>query len=154
MATLKGRGVIWSVGAITYAGGITVAAGEDPMTQSIEVSRNSDKHEVRDNQGAIRAQIFHGFKKVVRVSVIPASTAATPTIGEAQALGDRFTMPPGTTLTLTDDSGTIIDAVSPGNSYNVISAVQRRTVDGVAVIDVEMEQSDEGGIDLTAAVAP
>lgn len=152
MATISGRGVVWSVGAITYAGGITVAAGEDPLTQSIEVSRQSEKAEIKDNGGSIRAQVFHGFRKVVRATIIPASTATTPTIAEARSLADTLTMPPGTKLTLTDDSGTIIDA-SNLNSYNVLSAVQRRTVDGVAVIDVEMENGDESGIDITATVS-
>jgi len=147
MAAIKGVGVIWSVGAITYAGGIVLAAGEAAMAQSVAFSRTSEKAEVKDNQGIIRGQIFSGFKKTATITVVPASTTATPSIAEAQSAGNTLMPQAGTSVTLTDDSGAILDA-----TYNIISVRQNRTVDGVATIDLELETGDEGN-DITTLVS-
>lgn len=144
-AVIKGRAVIWSVGAIVFSAGVTMTNGES-FTQSVNVTRTSDKAEVKDNGGTIRSQIFSGFKKTLSLTAIPASTAGG-TIANARTLGDNMMPAPGTLVTLTDDSGTIIDA-----SYNVISARQSRTVDGVATIEMELETGDEG-VDITVLVS-
>lgn len=145
MAAIKGKAVIWSVGAITYSAGIVVGNGA-LFTQSVAFSRTSDKAEVKDNQGVIKAVVFSGFKKVLSITVVPAG-GGTNTIASAQATGDVTTLQAGTLITVADDSGTLIDA-----SYNLISARQNRTVDGVTTIDLELEGSDEGA-DITTLVS-
>ena len=141
-ATLKGRAVIFSVGAI----GLTVASVlRINFTQSVAFQRSSEKADVKDNGGAFVSQIFHGFKKTLSLTVIPADAAASQ--AGAYTSGDNHCIAPGATAVITDDKGTVID----GN-YNVISSRQNRTVDGVATFDVELEQGDEGN-DLTVAVA-
>lgn len=145
MAAIKGRAVIWSVGAITFSAGITFSSGES-LTQNVGVTRTSEKAEVKDNGGTLRSQIFSGFKKTLSLSVIPASTAAG-TIAQARAAGDVLMPQAGTLVTVVDDSGTIVDA-----SYNVISAKQNRTVDGVATVDLELETGDESN-DITTLVS-
>lgn len=145
-AVIKGRAVIWSVGAITFTAGITMTNIES-LTQSAGVTRTSEKAEVKDNGGVIRAQIFSGFKKMLSLTVVPAAASGSNTIANAQGAGNTLMPAPGTTVTVADDSGAIIDA-----SYNIISAKQSRTVDGVATIDLELETGDEG-VDITTLVA-
>ena len=139
MATIKGKGVVWSTGGITYSAGIT---GAD-FPQSVNVTRGSDKVEVKDNGGSIRAVVFSGFKKTTSITCIPQAAS----IAGAQTSADGHMPQAGTLVTVVDDAGTTID----GN-YNVISAKQSRTVDGVATIDLELEGSDEG-IDITTNVS-
>jgi hypothetical protein len=147
-AVQKGAGVVWSVGAITYAGSITaVAAGEDPLTQSIAHTRTSNKVDFKTTGGTIVGCVLSNLKKTLKISVIPASTTATPTIAEAQSLADKLMPQAGTTVTITDDLGTTIDG-----DYNCIAATQNRTVDGIVIIEMELEGSDEG-IDITTAVS-
>jgi len=145
-AAIKGRAVIWSVGAITFTAGITMTNIES-LTQSASVTRSSEKAEVKDNGGTIRAQIFSGFKKMLSLTVVPAAATGANTIANARTCGDSLLPSPGTLVTIADDSGTVIDA-----SYNVISAKQNRTVDGVATIDLELETGDEGN-DITTLIS-
>lgn len=145
-ATLKGRGIVWSVGSITMTAGIVSTASAD-FVQSARSARTSEKAEIKDDAGTIRAVVFHGFKKSLSLTVVPCSLSGTNTVVNAQASADAHTLVPGTTITVVDGAGTIID----GN-YNLISATQNRSVDGPATVDLELENGDEG-VDLTAAVA-
>lgn len=144
-AIVKGRGILWSTGGITYTAGIVSATNPD-FPQSARFARTSDKAEVRDNGGIIRTQVFHGFKKTLSLTVVPCALSGTNTLANAQSSVDAHTIAPGTTVTVVDDSGTLIDG-----SYNVISSTQNRTVDGVATVDLELENGDESN-DLTTAV--
>lgn len=144
-ATLKGRGVVWSVGSITMTAGIVSASNAD-FVQSARSSRTSEKAEIKDDAGTIRAQVFHGFKKTLSLTVIPCSLSGTNTVANAQSSMDAHMPAVGTTITVVDGAGTIID----GN-YNLISSTQNRSVDGPATLDLELENGDEG-VDLTAAV--
>jgi hydrogenase maturation factor HypF (carbamoyltransferase family) len=139
-AVIKGTGIVWSVGGITYAAAIAGAK----YVQSVRVGRTSEKAEVKDNGGTIKAVVFHGFKKTLALTVVPAH--ATTQSG-AQTSMDQHQLQAGTLVAIADDIGTIIDA-----NYNVISTTQNRTVDGVATIDLELEASDEG-VDITTVVA-
>ena len=141
-AVIKGVGVVWSVGAITFTAGI-VSASNAGYTQSARFSRTSEKTEIKDNGGIIKAQVFHGFKKTLSMTIVPQGSS----VANARSSMDAHCLTPGTTITVVDDSGTLIDA-----SYNLISATQNRTVDGVATIDLELEQGDESN-DLTTAVS-
>lgn len=145
-AVIKGRAIVWSVGAITFSAGITMTNGES-LTQSVAVTRTSEKAEVKDNGGVIRAQVFSGFKKTLSLTAVPAAASGGNTITNARTTADNMMPAAGTLVTIVDDSGTIIDA-----SYNVISARQNRTVDGVATIDMELETGDEGN-DITTLVS-
>ena len=141
-AVIKGVGVVWSVGAITFTAGI-VSVSNAGYTQSARFSRTSEKTEIKDNGGIIKAQVFHGFKKTLSMTIVPQGSS----VANARSSMDAHCLTPGTTITVVDDSGTLIDA-----SYNLISATQNRTVDGVATIDLELEQGDESN-DLTTAVS-
>lgn len=134
-ATIKGRAVVWSIGGITMTAGI-VSGTTPEFIQSARVQRGSDKTEIKDDGGVIRTQVFHGFKKSLSLSVIPCDAGAS--IAGARTSADGHLPAPGTTITVVDASGTIIDA-----SYNLISATQNRSVDGVASVDLEMEQGDD-----------
>lgn len=143
-ATLKGRAVVWSISGITMTAGIVTATNPD-FPQSARFQRGSEKTEIKDDGGVIRTQVFHGFKKTLSLSVIPCDAAVS--IAGARSSMDAHMPAPGTTITIVDAGGTLIDS-----SYNLISATQNRSVDGVATLDLEMEQGDESN-DLTTAVA-
>jgi len=143
MATIKGKAVVWSIGGITFTAGI-VSGSNPEFVQSARFNRGSEKTEIKDDGGVIRTQVFHGFKKTLSITVVPSGAS---TIANAQASADAHTPAPGTTITVVDAAGTVIDA-----SYNLISATQNRSVDGVATVDLELEQGDESN-DLTVAVS-
>lgn len=140
MATIKGRAVVWSTGGITMTAGI-VNASNPNFPQSARFQRGSEKSEIKDDGGVIRTQVFHGFKKSLSLSVVP--SAPSTSISAANVSADAHMPSPGTTINVTDEEGTIV-----GGNYNLISATQNRSVDGVATIDLEMEQGDESN-DLT-----
>ncbi len=123
-----------------------VTASNPNFPQSARVQRGSEKSEIKDDGGVIRTQVFHGFKKTLSLSVIPCDGGAS--ISGARTSMDAHMPAPGTTITVVDAAGTIIDA-----SYNLVSATQNRSVDGVATLDLEMEQGDEGNDLTTASVA-
>lgn len=113
------------------------------MTQSASVERTSEVTRVKSSTGTIRSVIFHGNMKSLRLTVVPSGSS----VANARTSSANLTPAAGTLVTLTDDSGTIIDA-----SYNVLSASENRTVDGVATIDLVLETSDEG-VDITTVVS-
>jgi hypothetical protein len=143
-ATLKGRAVVWSISGVTMTAGIVTDTNPN-FPQSARVQRGSEKTEIKDDGGTIRTQVFHGFKKTLSMSVIPCSAALS--LSGARDSMDAHMPQPGTTITVLDAGGTIIT----GN-YNLVSATQNRSIDGVATLDLEMEQGDEG-FDLTGVVA-
>jgi len=146
MEVQKGRAIVWSVGALVFTAGI-VSETAGGFVQSARVSRQSEKADIKDDGGVIRTQIFHGFTKTLSMTVVPSAVTGTNTEANAQASADSHTIAPGMTVTITDDSGTIID-----DNYNVISSVQSRTVDGVASIDLELEAGDEG-VEIASAIS-
>jgi hypothetical protein len=142
-AVIKGSGVVWSTGGITFTAGI-VSSTNASLPQSASFQRTSEKTEIKDNGGIIRTQVFHGFKKSISITVVPSHAS---TVSGARSSMDAHCLTPGTTITVVDDSGTLLDA-----SYNLISSRQNRSVDGVATVDLELEQGDESN-DLTTAVS-
>src|SRR5678816_3298083 len=110
---IKGTGVKWSVGALTLSAGIVSAATTNHFTQSANIQRTSEKANIKDIGGTVRAQIFHGFMKTLSLTVVPCGT----TVANAITSGDAWLPAPGTLVTVTDDSGTVAD-----DNYNVISA--------------------------------
>ena len=159
-AVVKGRGIVWSVGGITHTAGI-VSATNPNFLQSVDFDRNSEKAEVKDTGGTIRAVIFHGFKRMLKLSVIPCALSGTNTLANAEAALDAHTLKPGVTVDIVDalagSSGaySVLEgggaAAATTNSYNVINSKQRRTVDGVAIVDLDLEATDEG-VDITTGI--
>lgn len=143
-AVLKGRAVKWSIGTVAFTAGI-VSATSAHFTQSTNLQRTSEKTNIKDTGGTVAAQVFHGFMKTFSITVIPAALSGTNTVANAVSSSDSWLPAPGTLITVTDDSGTLID-----DNYNVISAREGRTVDGVATIDLELEAGDEG-VELATA---
>lgn len=146
MATIKGRAIVWSSGGITFTAGIVSSTNPD-LVQSVRMNRASDKSEIKDDGGVIKTVVFSAFKKALSITVVPCALSGTNTIANAQSSADAHLPKPGTTVTVVDGAGTIID-----DSYNVINATQNRSVDGPATADLELEQGDES-IDLTTAVS-
>lgn len=140
-AVQKGAGAVWSIGGVTFTAGI-ISASTPGAVQSVDGSRTSEKAMLKNDGGTIRGLVFHGFMKTVTITVIPYGT----TLANGQSSADAWLPQPGTAVTLVDASGTILDG-----TYNVISARQKRTVDGYLAADLDLETSDEG-IDLTTTV--
>ena len=132
----KGKAVVWSVGSNTITGGI-LSATTTSLPQSLSVSRTGDSKRVMDNDGTIRAVIYHSFMKRGSMSVVP-DASATTSVGTAL---DGWLPTIGSGITVVD--GTYGSTVL-GDSYNITSATHNRTVDGVGTVDVEFEAGDEG----------
>lgn len=141
-AVLKGMGIVWSEGGITFTAGI-VSATNLSLPQSANFSRTSEKTDIKGNGGTVLGQVYHGFKKVLSLTVIPCHAS---TVAGAITSKDAHVLKPGTTITVADASGTLMD-----DSYNLLSSREGRTVDGVCTVDLEMETSDES-VALTSAV--
>jgi hypothetical protein len=144
-AVIKGLGVVWSVGAIDFTA-VSISAsvqGTGHLTQSAAVERTSEVTRVKNNAGTIKVVIFHGNMKTVRLTVVPSGSS----VANARTSSANLTPTAGTKVTITDDAGTIID-----DSYNILSASENRTVDGVATIDLVLEASDES-VDLHTVIS-
>ena len=135
---------MWSVGAVTFTAGIVSTSGTGHFTQSASVERTSEVARIKDTGGTVKTVVFSGAMKTLRISVVPAGSSTA----NAQTKGDDFLPAPGTLVTVTDDSGTIID-----DNYNCLSSTQNRTVDGVATIDLVLEAGDEGTEIATSPVS-
>ena len=133
--TIKGKGVIWSVGSIEFTGGIVSVPGTGHFTQSASVELTSEVARIKDTGGTVKTVVFSGAMKTLRISIVPVGTA----VADAIAKGNAFMPSAGTKVDVTDDAGAIID-----DSYNCLSATQNRTVDGVSTIDLVLEAGDEG----------
>jgi len=151
MAIHKGLGVVYSVGEIVFTAGIVHDATVDSAIQSLNIARESEMTEIKDNSGKVVTQVFHGFLKRLSMTIIPTSTSVA---GAKTAVEEHMTDAEnlavsiiGAKLTITDDLGNIIDA-----TYNVIAATENRTVDGVVTIDLELESSDESA-DITTKIS-
>lgn len=144
MSQQKGRAVVFDVDGITFTAGI-VSTATGHLNQSARFARAGDVARVRDGEGDEVNQTFYNRKKTLTITVIPAALVAGNTFANANTFGDNCTPKPGTTITVADADGTLIDA-----SYNLISATQNRTNTDAMAIDLELEQGDEAK-DLTLA---
>lgn len=137
--TQKGIAVRWSINGISFTG-ITLA-GDASKFQSLEFTRSSDKHEIKDGNGEAAGLVFYNAKKTANITVIPAAT----TVANAQANVDAWLPAPGTVLTAADTEGASLDAAS-ATTYNVLSAKMRMTVDGPVMVDLEIERYDANDV--------
>ena len=143
MATIqRGLGVVYSIGSIVFTAGIAHSATVLSNIQSLNVARESEMTELKQN-GKIVTQVFHGFMKKLSMTIIPASTSVAGAKSSVELhMTDAENSAAsiiGARLTITDDLGNIVD-----DTYNVVSATESRTVEGVVTIDLECEASDEG----------
>jgi len=143
--SIKGTGIFWSIGGVTFTAGI-VTGTNGGFFQSVDYSRTGEKTEVKDDGGTIKAVAFHGKKKVLRATIVPNGT----TLANAAASAEAHIPTVGTTIT-------VAESVSAGSitmeaSYNLTSVSQKRVVDNVVTVDVEMEGSDEG-VNITTDVS-
>jgi len=146
-AVIKGLGVMWSVQDVTFTAGI-VSGSNDQLFQSLRFSRSADKTNLKTFEGTVVGQVFSGFKRSLSLTVIPVSA-----VSQAGAItsANAHQLKPGTTIKVVDASSDSIGGAS-GVEYNLISSRQSRTVDGVATIEMELQQGDEG-TSITTAVA-
>ena len=138
----KGLAVVYGVDGITFTAGI-VSATNGAQTQSLRVVRSSDKVEIKNDLGDVVGQIFSNGKKTLSITVIPSHATVKAT---AQSSYDAHLIPPGTTVTIADANGAVID-----DDYNLLSATGNMTNDGVATIDLELESYDDN--DVTVATS-
>lgn len=143
-ATVKGKGVVWSVGALVFTAGI-VSGTNKGAQQSQEMSRSSEKAELKDIGGTILGQVYHGFRKNLSITVTPYHDT---TLAGAAASAEAWGLIPGTLVTITNPTG---DFTVAADNYNVLSSRQGRTVDGFDIVDLELEAGDEG---VEIATAP
>lgn len=142
-AIVKGKGLVWSVGALVFTAGV-VSGTDAAAQQSQRLERTSEKAELKDVGGTIIGQVFHGFKKTLTLTISPYH--ATTQAG-AYASANNWFLQPGTLVTITNAAG---DFAAAADNYNVISASQPRVVDGLAMIDLVLEAGDEG-VELATA---
>ena len=146
-AVIKGTGVVWSVGEITFAAGgvITATAGTDHLTQSATFERTSEVARIKDTGGTVKTVVFSGNMKTLRITVVPAGSSITNAI----ASGREFMPALGGLVKVTDSNGSL---ASTETNYYVLNATQNRTVDGTMTIDLVLENGDEG-TDLSSTVS-
>lgn len=133
MATIKGKGIVWSVNGITMTAGIVTATGSTGALQSMRLIRSADNAEVKNSDGETVVKVFFNHKKTVTIGVVPTGT----TVALAQAAGDGWVPASGLLVTMVDADGTIAD-----DNYNVLQSSQNRTNDGVMSGEVELEAFD------------
>lgn len=133
---------MFDVDGITFTAGI-VSATAAHFNQSARLERSGDVARVRSGEGHEASQVFYNRKKLLTVTAIPCALSGTNTIANAIASADAWTPTVGTTITVVDADGSIIDT-----SYNLHSVTQSRTNTDAAAVDITLEAGDEG-IDLT-----
>lgn len=144
-AVIKGKGMVWSVGAAVFTAGI-VSSSNEAAQQSQRLARTSEKAELKDISGEIIGQVFHGFRRNLSLTVIPYHDS---TQAGAYASIEAWGLKPGTLVTITNAAA---DFAAVADNYNVLSATQNRTVDGIATVDLELEAGDETAEIATAPI--
>lgn len=140
--TLKGLGIIWGVNGKTFTGFSTATF----KTQTLSLNRTADKAEVKNESGEVVGQVFYNEKKALSLSVVPSGSS----IANAGTALDNLLPAIGTTITVADSTNATVDGHHTGK-YNLTSASLRFTNEGVATIDMEMEQFTAN--DVTGAIS-
>lgn len=135
-ATIRGIGVVWSVGGVTFAGaGSAILSSTDPsLPQSLRYNRSATVQKIKSTNGDIVSAIFSGFKKSISLNVIPSGTS----LADALTSKEAHIVDPGTKVTLADASGT----TQIEQNWIVVSAKENRTVDGVISIDMDLVNAE------------
>ena len=151
MAVTKGVGVVFNCGAITFTAGITSSSSVANLCQSIRLTRSADNVKIKDSGGAVKAMVLSGFMKQLAINIVPhggsSLAAGIVSMDTHMSSGGAVNTLVGAKVTVVDAGGTLCDG-----DWCCTNAVQGRTVDGVATVDIELEQSDEGN-DLATTIA-
>ena len=147
-ATIRGIGVVWSTGGVTFAGvGSGILSSTDPMLpQSLRYTRTAENTKIKSANGDIVSAVFHGFKKQLSLTVIPSGAAGAGALTDAWTSKEAHLVNPGTKVTIDDDSG----STQIEQNWLVISAKENRTVDGAVTIDMELVNAES---DISTAIA-
>jgi hypothetical protein len=143
-AILKGTGVVWGMGGVTFAGAgsVIVSATNPSLPQSLRYSPTAQNTKIKSVGGDVVTSVYHGFKKTLSISIVPSAD----TIAAAVASKEAHLVAPGSKLIVVDASGaTVIE-----QNWIVVTSKENRTVDGVVTVDLELVN---GETDLSATVA-
>lgn len=146
---IKGTAVVWSVGSITWTGGIASTTNA-AFPQKVDFSKSADSSEIKDSNGDTATKIFHNAKNTLSVTIIPAAASSTHTTTSAYASASAWMPAIGAGVTITGDSQGYLTGQQGGKFY-VTSAKESRTVDGAVSIDVELEQYVANDLSVTAS---
>lgn len=141
---IKGTGVVWGMGGVTFAGtGTVIASATNPsLPQSLRYSRQSTNTKIKSVHGDVVTIVHHGFKKTLSITVVPSAT----TISNAVASKEAHIVAPGSKLVIADASGT----TGIEQNWIVVSSQENRTVDGVVTVDLELVNAET---DLSATIS-
>ena len=143
-ATLKGAGVVWSCGTLTFTGGITAVANTDHYTQSISYERTSDVARIKGTEGDVAVMVFSGHTRAMKINVVPSGSSVT----NAVASGREFMPKPGDQIKLTDSNGGLAGTET---NWICVTSTQNRTVDGALTIDLSLENAEASDLSVTVS---
>lgn len=135
MATLKGIGVRWGVGATATVGSV-IGTGE---RQSADFTYTSNRQELLDETGKRVGVAFVDTEKALTITVVPAGATAAAAATNA----DAIVVVPGTAVTITD---THIDASAPvdiAGAYVAEGSRIRETNNGAMIVEIDLYQASE-----------
>ena len=138
--TLRGVGVIWGVGAMTMSG---VVASTD-FVQSADFAWQSEKEELRGNDGEVRGLCYYNSTKTLTITVVPSAVASGGIAGAVTSAAGML-IDPGTPVTLTDPK-----SADAAGVYILESCRLRRTNNGIALIEMDLIRY---ATDLSATVS-
>lgn len=138
MPDIKGKGLVFSIGTITYSLGITVAATEISLNQANEYEMVSEAARVKGTNGEVQAIAISNKMKRFRVTTIPAGDA----IADAKSLMDKLLLSPGVAVTFADPDSAVTDATHTGKFFVDPEQGGRltRSVDGAAQCELTLVQ--------------
>ncbi len=138
---IKGTGVRWGVGGVTFTAGIVSGTNAMHM-QNFDFDRTTDKAELKDANGEVIGVVFYNGKRILRITVVPTGASITA----ANSSVDAYMIAPGTKITIADSEGASIDG-----DYNLISSKMRGSNADFTMVDLELEDFDAN--DVTATIS-
>ena len=149
MATLKGLGVFWGLGGVTYTGFGSVTA----QTQSADLNVTADEKQIRDADGDVISCVYYNQTRTLDLEVVP--TGAT--VAAAQASSAAFMVNSGTIITVTDaQAGLEIDSDEGDGAAGVYILKESRlsrSNENEARISMSLFRSDVNNLGTTVAAS-
>lgn len=142
MATFKGLACFWGVDGITYTGfGTTTNATR--QTQSADLTVTSDRKEIRDGDGCVKAIVYYNHNRTLDLEITPTGTTQTL----AAKASDETILPAGTKLVVENaaNDGDEIDAAEgsgAAGAYIVQESSLSRSNESEAKISVSLYRND------------
>lgn len=142
MATFKGLACFWGVDGITYTG-FGTTADTSRQTQSADLTVTSDRKEIRDGDGAVKAMVYYNHNRTLELEITPTGT----TQAKAATASDETILPAGTKLVVANaaNDGDEIDAgegAGAAGAYIVQESSLSRSNESEAKISVSLYRSD------------